>query len=764
MKRILLSAFVLLMACFSHAQLVNVEIQELVVHEDVDLPDPILGTVNLNGFTTYRVVANVTNPDDFVTQVFGNVDDPLVFCTEPEDAGFYQHPAGNESGPLNSIILNGIPGVIDPSPAYGFDSYLTVGYDLDSEDDGTYGVPTVLQSDEDSWVEEFNNGNCINVISFDGGSTFILPGQGNGVAGDDLQVNIGQFTIPSDACLNVSGLVQVFTNGESNPDFVLDFYEFFASNCAGGQGCTDPIAINYDSTATVDDGSCEYACELAITADNLVITNVTCFGDDTGVVDAVNVTGGIGTVTHSINNQTFLINSEFDELEAGDYTYYVEDNQGCTAQVDFTISQGEEIIISPDNLSSQNPSCFGFSDGTACVSISGGEAPYFTNYGEEDFSGMTSDVCFDNLPAGNHVIYVQDANGCVEISPAVVLNDPNEIQLDVVASENASCSDVADGCGTALAQGGFPPVMYSIDGWVEPQEGNVLCGLLPNMDYTVTVEDANGCIATATLTGINGPSPVGVNINTVTDVLCNGDENGEVVISGFGGNGSYTYNLSADMDCPDGPYTNTSGEFDGLAAGEYLICAESDGCTGGSTVMVGEPMMISFAITPELENSGVSEEGECDAMFEVINAGGGTGDLTVTWTLDDGSEVTGATVDGLCEGEVVSATVTDENGCEASSEDIDVIVSIYEIANDISLSLYPNPTAGLVNLTIEGLSGQEVTAEVINSLGAVVQSKDFGTLSGIQNEEIQLNGQASGIYFVNITVDGEMISHRIIKN
>lgn len=756
MKRILLSAFVLFSAGIANAQLISVEFEEHYVHDDTEYVDAQLGTVNLDGYITYRLYANLTNADDFLVNVSGNVDNPLsIQLTDPNEE-FFQHPGGGAVGPLSSALIGFVPLV-------AYDSYLTIGYHIDT-DNPTYTEATALGGPGNPWLANFEAGDGIYSDDFTGLAYFITPGSENGVAGDDLRVSLGQFTTNNadefNMNLSFAGTVQVFTNGLPSDDFEDDFYYAFATTAQGGLGCTDPAADNYDSAATVDDNSCEYPCTIAITAADLIITDAACFGALDGSVDVSSVTGAQGSILHSTDDGSFVVSSLFDGLPAGDYIYEVRDAEGCIASAEYTIGEGIEIVITENVVDSNNPSCFGFSDGQVCVEIAGGVAPYLTSLATADFSDESSELCFTDLPSGNHVVFVQDDLGCVVNSVALALNDPLQMAISLDALSPASCGDVADACGIALATGGQPTITYEIEGWIEPQVGNTLCGLLPGMDYTVIATDGNGCTVSGMLTEITGPAQVGVNANTITDVTCFGSEDGEICVSGFGGNGNFSYSIG---ECENFEFND--GCFGALAEGDYVICAESDGCTGSDTFTVDAPNAIQYGVTPSEENAGVSEAGACDGMFEVINEGGGTGNLTILWTLADGTQVVGNTIDGLCEtemGDVINLTISDENGCE-SSEDFLMTIGLYELKNNIQISMFPNPTNGIVNLSIEGLAGQAVSAKVLNSIGAEVQSTDFGTLSGIWNNEISLMGQASGVYFLNVIVGNESISHRIIK-
>ncbi|MFZ6052804.1 T9SS type A sorting domain-containing protein [Halocola ammonii] len=75
-------------------------------------------------------------------------------------------------------------------------------------------------------------------------------------------------------------------------------------------------------------------------------------------------------------------------------------------------------------------------------------------------------------------------------------------------------------------------------------------------------------------------------------------------------------------------------------------------------------------------------------------------------------------------------------------------------------SLYPNPTSGEVTLNFPpGLKPQEI--EVRNAMGRVVQSDCAIHGSTIK---IDLSHLSSGMYFLNLRFEGEVISKKIIKN
>lgn len=82
--------------------------------------------------------------------------------------------------------------------------------------------------------------------------------------------------------------------------------------------------------------------------------------------------------------------------------------------------------------------------------------------------------------------------------------------------------------------------------------------------------------------------------------------------------------------------------------------------------------------------------------------------------------------------------------------------------NNISdISVYPNPFTNIanVNFTVDG--NKEVTVDVFNTVGQKVISNDLGTVSGLQNVQIDGTNLESGMYLINITMDGEVTTKKV---
>lgn len=80
------------------------------------------------------------------------------------------------------------------------------------------------------------------------------------------------------------------------------------------------------------------------------------------------------------------------------------------------------------------------------------------------------------------------------------------------------------------------------------------------------------------------------------------------------------------------------------------------------------------------------------------------------------------------------------------------------------VQIYPNPANGFFNLSIDAASGAKVNVDLLDVSGRVISGGIFK--STIQNNHadanILLNTVPAGIYNVNVTIDGEVSTHKLI--
>jgi hypothetical protein len=92
----------------------------------------------------------------------------------------------------------------------------------------------------------------------------------------------------------------------------------------------------------------------------------------------------------------------------------------------------------------------------------------------------------------------------------------------------------------------------------------------------------------------------------------------------------------------------------------------------------------------------------------------------------------------------------------------DPSASVTELSNEFGMSVYPNPTN--TNTTVSFDLNNEATAavNVTDLSGKVVFSTTLGTVNGSQNVTIDTQSLTSGVYMVNLSVDGAVSTQKLV--
>ena len=91
----------------------------------------------------------------------------------------------------------------------------------------------------------------------------------------------------------------------------------------------------------------------------------------------------------------------------------------------------------------------------------------------------------------------------------------------------------------------------------------------------------------------------------------------------------------------------------------------------------------------------------------------------------------------------------------------DATASIENTITD-ALTIYPNPTKGVVILRIKTTEMQDIEIQIVNSIGQQVYNNDLNKHIGLFNEKIDLSSFCEGLYFAKITTNkGQSVTERI---
>lgn len=136
---------------------------------------------------------------------------------------------------------------------------------------------------------------------------------------------------------------------------------------------------------------------------------------------------------------------------------------------------------------------------------------------------------------------------------------------------------------------------------------------------------------------------------------------------------------------------------------------------------------------------------------------GGIGPYTYEWNTGDMTSI----IAGITAGEY-EVTVTDALLCEEVISFTLIPVSIEEIESLVDFTLFPNPASDEAYLNVSFLHTVDATVRISNALGQTVYQKDIERVQTIQ-ETFDLTEWSSGVYFVQMMVDGKQYTRKLFR-
>ena len=182
-------------------------------------------------------------------------------------------------------------------------------------------------------------------------------------------------------------------------------------------------------------------------------------------------------------------------LEAASYSVTVSDSTGRTIVLPNIVINEPALLVA--SASGVDVTCYGFDDGAAIPSATGGTAPYSYRYTSSD--GDTSDTGNGFAP-GTYTVIATDINGCAATA-VFFITQPDSL-IVTAAEDQTIFKGFTAPLGVLSVTGGLGDVTYywspdeSVD---EPASPNTTATPPETTDYIITVTDENGCIATDTL-------------------------------------------------------------------------------------------------------------------------------------------------------------------------------------------------------------------------------------------------------------------------
>lgn len=196
----------------------------------------------------------------------------------------------------------------------------------------------------------------------------------------------------------------------------------------------------------------------------------------------VEAEGGLGELRYSLDAENWQDSPFFSDLADGNYTVYVEDGYSCRIALQIELaSAGNNIRLT---FVTEDSPCFGEPRGSARLNAVAGTEPYEYAWPDDDTRSER-----DDLPAGEYVVTVTDANGCAK-TDTIRIGEPEEIVVEL----SIECIFDIPGYIFLSVEGGTPPYAYALaeEDTVWQSESEI--GTWNEGPFTALVRDDNGCI------------------------------------------------------------------------------------------------------------------------------------------------------------------------------------------------------------------------------------------------------------------------------
>ncbi len=643
--------------------------------------------------------------------------------------------------------------------------------------------PISAQIDTQSEIDCFGNNNGSIQVSASGGNsnfTFNLGNQNNSSGffqnlpagnytisitdGNNCQTTIGTtISQPSEISPSVANSQNVDCFGGNNGSFQIQAsggtgnFNFSMGNETNSTGVFENLMAGNYTISITDANNCLSIFSTTISQPDAITSsisasqNINCFGGNNGSIE-VQASGGTGNFNFTLGNETNSTGT-FENLTAGNYNITITDENNCSESISFTITEPTELTLSTTTVNLA--SCNG-QEGSIQVAAQGGVGNYeFSNGNTTNATGL-----FENLSAGIYMISVTDGNDCMT-SIDVNITEPNALNVEVTQTQNPLCNGDNSGSLQLQAMGGTGTINYTLGN--ETNSTGVFENLNANT-YNITVTDDNDCTSFIEVE-LTEPSALEITNNQTTNVICFGENNGNINLAASGGTGTLTFSM--------GNESNTSGIFENLEANIYTISIEDEnGCNTSIELNITEPTELTSEIS---QINSVICIGENNGTVQV-EADGGVGNYQ--FTLAGETNSTGFFENLAADNYVI--IVSDENNCTTSIDveitepdefNIEVIqnqpascfgesngnISIlasggtgnitYTLGNETnSTGIFENLESGLYNIVLTDENSCSTSTEItISEPSVIVSNIEYTNL-------IQCAGDATGA--IAITASG----------
>ncbi|MBL7891889.1 MAG: SprB repeat-containing protein [Bacteroidia bacterium] len=372
-------------------------------------------------------------------------------------------------------------------------------------------------------------------------------------------------------------------------------------------------------------------------------------------------------------------------------------------------------------------------NGTATINLSCGTPGY--NYvwsnGNVTLNNSNATNTITGLCSGTYRVTAY--SGCDSVTTTYTITGGSGSFTLSATQNNANCN--SPGTSTVTPSGGAGPYTYS---WMPGNQSAPTATGLSAGIYTVTVRDNAGCTNLTTVAVTKTNTGVAAGVNVISNVSCNGKNNGSASAAITGGTGPFTYSWN--------PSGQTSQTATGLTAGTYTVyVTDVNGCSPQAAVTITQPANLTIGVN-SITNASCSGGNNGSA---IVNVAGGQPGYTYLWS--SGQSINNPS--GLIPGNYI-VTVTDLAGCTVTANVL--IDAVNKVDATAALSSMCKGDSVQLNSSIIGPLCKCGTRS--SGCSGATQTAQVGTLTSTSNTPTPFNGSVTGLKQIHIISAAELIT------
>lgn len=367
------------------------------------------------------------------------------------------------------------------------------------------------------------------------------------------------------------------------------------------------------------------------------------------------------------------------------------------------------------------------------TAICAGDSTLLSAYGANEYQwmpvGSLSDPNIPN-PWANPVItttYIVtgNLNGCTDTAQATITVNPTPVVL--VAPSNAT---ICQGESIELnAFGAFSYTWSPALGLSDPGVSDPTATPIETVSYVVTGY-LGQCSNSDTVLIVVEMMPTPSEMILGDTVACSGDTL-EYSVEDIGQGTFYSWMLPPGWagSSTANSITTILGDLGGVIS-----------VTAGNQCGESDPTNLSVIVNPTPEKPVISIMG--DTLFSNYDNG------VHSWYLNGELLSTCTTQMCIASSSGEYQVVVDQGGCTSPISDPILVVGIDQPADKHSLTIFPNPTSGILSVSGKGFPNGDYVLALSNALGQVVGKMHLSIAQNILEYQMDLTPLPAGVYFL----------------